>query len=306
MRRYNIFYFIAEAFKSLKRNGAMTFASIAVLLSCLLVIGGFSLLVVNIDVNLDKLGTLSDIVVFCQPDATAEEIDNVRKYIGTIDGITQEHKSKTAHLQELKEKNKELYGNITEEENPLSDTFTIRYEDSDKVQDIIQKLSDKAYIKKYCEDHGMKEPDIRKVNNRLDLSQKIENIKNAIMLIFIWFLAILFIVSIFIIINTIKIAVLNRKKEISIMRYIGASAWFIALPFIFEGVILGIISGVGAYFCMQIGYSLVLSKLAADLQMISLVSFSQVAPYVFIGGLGIGVFTGVTGSAISLGKYLKD
>jgi len=306
MRRYNIFYFIAEAFKSLKRNGAMTFASIAVLLSCLLVIGGFSLLVVNIDVNLDKLGTLSDIVVFCQPDATAEEIDNIRKYVGTIDGITQEHKSKAAHLQELKEKNKELYGNISEEENPLSDTFTIKYDDSDKVQDIIQKLSDKDYIKKYCEEHGMEEPDIRKVNNRLDLSQKIENIKNAIMLVFIWFLAILFIVSIFIIINTIKIAVLNRKKEISIMRYIGASAWFIALPFIFEGVILGIISGIGAYFCMQIGYSLVLSKLATDLQMISLVSFSQVAPYVFLGGLGIGVFTGVMGSAISLGKYLKD
>jgi hypothetical protein len=90
------------------------------------------------------------------------------------------------------------------------------------------------------------------------------------------------------------------------MRYIGASAWFIALPFIFEGVILGMISGIGAYFCMQIGYSLVLSKLATDLQMISLVSFSQVAPYVFLGGLGIGVFTGVMGSAISLGKYLKD
>lgn len=306
MRRYNIFYFIAEAFKSLKRNGAMTFASIAVLLSCLLVIGGFSLLVVNIDVNLDKLGTLSDIVVFCQPDATAEEIDNIRKYVGTIDGITQEHKSKAAHLQELKEKNKELYGNISEEENPLSDTFTIKYDDSDKVQDIIQKLSDKDYIKKYCEEHGMEEPDIRKVNNRLDLSQKIENIKNAIMLVFIWFLAILFIVSIFIIINTIKIAVLNRKKEISIMRYIGASAWFIALPFIFEGAILGLFSGIGAYFCMQVGYSLVLSKLVTDLQMITLVSFSQVAPYVLLGGLGIGVFTGVTGSAISLGKYLKD
>ncbi len=308
MRRYSIFYFISEAFKSLKRNGAMTFASIAVLLSCLLVIGGFSLLVVNIDVNLDNLGTLNDIVVFCEPDCNATDIENITKYIKTIDGITSsQYKSKASHLDDLKKKNEKLYGNVTEEENPLSDTFTIKYDDANKVEDIVNKLTPKGdAIKKYCEENELDELRIRKINNRLDLSQKIENIKNAIMVVFIGFLAVLFVVSIFIIINTIKIAVLNRKKEISIMRYIGASAWFIALPFIFEGVILGIASGIGAFFCLQLGYNVVLSKLVTDLQMITLIGFSKVSLYLFIGTLGIGIFTGVTGSAISLGKYLKD
>ena len=302
MRRYSIFYFISEAFKSLKRNGAM------VLLSCLLVIGSFSLLVVNIDVNLNNLGTLNDIVVFCEPNSTAGDIDNIRKYIDTIDGITGvQYKSKATHLDELKAKNEKLYGNVTEEENPLSDTFTIKYEDANKVEDIVNKLTPEGdAIKKYLDDNNLDSLSIRKVNNRLDLSQKIENIKNAIMVVFIGFLAVLFVVSIFIIINTIKIAVLNRKKEISIMRYIGASAWFIALPFIFEGIILGIASGIGAFFCLQIGYSVVLSKLITDLQMITLIAFSKVSLYLLVGTLGIGIFTGVTGSAISLGKYLKD
>lgn len=308
MRRYSIFYFISEAFKSLKRNGAMTFASIAVLLSCLLVIGGFSLLVVNIDANLDNLGTLNDIVVFCEPDCNAGDIENISKYIKTIDGISSsQYKSKASHLEDLKNKNEKLYGNVTEEENPLSDTFTIKYDDPKKVEDIVNKLTPEGdAIKKYMADNKLETLRIRKINNRLDLSQKIENIKNAIMIVFIGFLAVLFVVSIFIIINTIKIAVLNRKKEISIMRYIGASAWFIALPFIFEGVMLGIASGVGAFFCLQLGYSVVLSKLVTDLQMITLIGFSNVSFYLFLGTLGIGIFTGVTGSAISLGKYLKD
>jgi hypothetical protein len=69
---------------------------------------------------------------------------------------------------------------------------------------------------------------------------------------------------------------------------------------------LGIASGVGAFFCLQLGYSVVLSKLVTDLQMITLIGFSNVSFYLFLGTLGIGIFTGVTGSAISLGKYLKD
>ncbi len=293
MRRYNLFYFIGEALKSLKRNGVMTFASIAVLLSCLLVIGGFSLLVLNIDTNLEKLGTLNEIVVFCQPDASEEEIDAVEAAIHKLDNVdTVTHSTKSEQLSTLKAEDPDLYGDITEEENPLSDSFAIRYKDNDGVTTLDYELRNIEGV--------------RKVRNSLELSNKIEGIKNSIMIVFFWFLAILFVVSIFIIINTIKIAVLNRKKEISIMRYIGATAWFIILPFIFEGIIMGTASGLGSFFIIKFGYSAIVSGAGEDLAMLSFVSFSDISTYVLLGALAIGILTGVIGSSISLSKYLKD
>ena len=80
MRRYNPFYFIKQAFAGLWRNGVVTFASIAVLMSCLIVIGGFTLLVANIDANLERFGLLNEIVVYCQTDATEEEVNNAVEY----------------------------------------------------------------------------------------------------------------------------------------------------------------------------------------------------------------------------------
>ena len=303
MRRYNIFYFIGEAFKSLYRNGVMTFASVAVLLSCLLVSGGVSMLVMNIDVNLEKLGALNEIVVFCQPDAADEDIDAIESAIREIKGVPNTkcgvvRRTKAEHLDDLKESNPGVYGDITDEENPLSTTITNKPENNKDISNIEHELKNHDL---YQAENGY-----RKVRNNQDLANTVENVKSAIMLVFIWFLAILFIVSIFIIINTIKIAVLNRRKEISIMRYIGASAWFITLPFIFEGIIMGLVAGLGAFFLLQLGYTGIVSGLAEDIRMISLIKFSDMSLYVLLGALGIGVFTGVTGSSISLGKYLND
>lgn len=288
-----IFYFLSEAFKSLKRNGVMTFASIAVLLSCLLVIGGFSLLVVNIDVNLEKLGTLNDIVVFCHPDASEEEIAGIENSISKLSNIESiNHKTKSEQLKLLQEEDPELYGDITEEENPLSDSFTIKYEDNSKVADLNYELQ---LIE-----------GVRKVRNNLELANTFETLKNNIMMIFFWFLAILFIVSVFIIINTIKLAVINRKKEISIMRYIGATGWFIILPFVFEGIIIGLVSGVTAFFATKYGYISLTGQFANDIQMLTLINFGDIQSYVLLGMLGIGVVTGVIGSSLSLVKYLKE
>lgn len=294
MRRYNIFYFIFEALKGMKRNGVMTFASVAVLLSCILVIGGFSLIVVNIDHNLDQLGNLNEMVAFCEPDADDDTIMRIKNEISALENVKGDpiHSTKKEQLEELKLKNENLYGDITDEENPLSDSFTITYEDNDKVPELAYQLT---LI-----------DGIRKVRNNLDLANKIESIKNGIMLVFVWFLAILFVVSVFIIINTIKLSVFSRRKEISIMRYIGATNWFITLPFIFEGIFIGIASGLGSFFVLKFGYSAIVSGMTSEINMISFISFSGISNIVLIGALGIGIITGVLGGLISLGKYLKD
>ena len=109
-----------------------------------------------------------------------------------------------------------------------------------------------------------------------------------------------------IIINTIKLSVFSRRKEISIMRYIGATNWFITLPFLFEGVIIGIVSGLGSFFILKFAYSAIVASAAESIKMITMISFFNIQGTVLLGSLGIGVFTGVMGGLLSLSKYLKE
>ena len=291
MRRYNPFYFIGEALKSLKRNGVMTFASIAVLMSCLIVVGGFFLLVYNIDVNLENFGVMNKIEVFSEFDATPGEIQQLEKDIRALDNVAGViHMTKEERLAAIKE-TYQAYEDITDEENPLSDSFEVTYSDNSKVPDLVHQLKSLEGV--------------RKINNRYDLAKKIENFKHTIMMIFIWFLAILFIVSLFIIVNTIKLALSSRKREIEIMRYVGASKWFITLPFVIEGVLIGAVSGVISFFIVKAVYSVVTKQMADVLQMLIVVDFKSISTPLLFAFLGIGILTGIIGSFISITKHLN-
>ncbi|MBO4930921.1 MAG: permease-like cell division protein FtsX [Clostridia bacterium] len=292
MRRYNIFYFIGQAFSGLWRNGVMSFVSIAVLMSCLVVIGGFSLIVANIDLNLEQFGTLNEIVVFCDTEATEEEIVAVGEQIGKLDNIASIRRiTKSEGLAQMKEEY-DVYDDVSEENNPLPDSYQITYVDTEKVGELDYQL------------HQIE--GIVKVNNRLDLATSIESVKSGVMLIFVWFLAILAAVSVFIIINTVKLSVFARRHEISIMRYVGATSWFITLPFIFEGIIIGLFSSVIAYFAEWYIYSYIEKMVMADLQMISILTFAEIKTTVLLGFIALGVVAGIIGSSISLSKYLKS
>ena len=118
-------------------------------------------------------------------------------------------------------------------------------------------------------------------------------------------MVILFIVSIFVIINTIKLTVANRSEEISIMRYLGATKWFISLPFQLEGAIIGAFSGLTAFFLQWYAYGYVHKMVAADLTMIEIVPFSKIGVIIFFGCIITGVLTGLIGSMISIRKNLK-
>lgn len=292
MRRYNPFYFIGQAFEGLFRNGVMSFASIAVLTSLLVVIGGFTLLVTNIDVNLDEFGLINQIVVFCDPNASDEQIATIGEAIGKLDNIESvQHVTKEEGLEQMKAEY-DIYDDVDEANNPLPDSFVITYLENEKVPNLDYQLNQIEGIVK--------------VNNRLDLATKIEGFKRGVMLVFIWFLVILGVVSIFIIINTIKLSVFSRRNEISIMQYVGATGWFISLPYIIEGAVIGIVSSVAAYFIEWYIYSYIEEMVITDLQMISILQFTDIRGYVFWGFVGLGIITGVLGSIISLARYLRQ
>lgn len=294
MRRYNLFYFIRQALSGLIRNGVMSFASIAVLMSCLIVTGGFSLLVVNIDANLEQVELLKEIVVFCPVQATDEEVAAVGEQINKLDNIEKvEHITKEMALEQMKHSS-DVYDDVTEEQiqDYMPESFVITYIDNEKVPTLDWQLRQIQGISK--------------ITNYLDLATTIENLKSGVMLVFIWFLAILLLVSVFIIVNTVKLSVFARRNEISIMRYVGATGWFITLPFIFEGIFIGLVASVAGYFIEWYVYGYIEKMVVSDLQMISLVQFSDISGIVLTAFIGIGIITGVVGSLISLGKYLNQ
>ena len=292
MKRYNIFYFIGQALSGLWRNGVMSIASIAVLMSCLVIIGGFTVLVMTIDVNLEQFGLINEIVVFCDDEATEEEITAVGDQIRKLDNIESvERVTKEEGLAHMVAEN-EVYAIVSEDDNPLPDKYVVTFIETEKVPSLTYQLNQIEGI--------------QKVNDRLDLAAKIENVKSAVMLVFVWFLAILAVVSVFIIINTIKLSVFARRNEISIMRYVGATGWFISLPFVIEGIIIGLFASISAYFIEWYIYSYIETMFTTDLQMITIMQFSEVSNLLLYGFLVVGVITGIIGSSISLSKYLRQ
>ena len=190
---------MGQSFKGLWRNGVMTLASITVLISCLIVIGSFALLTLNINVNLKKIGLMNEIVVFVDESKTEEEVSAIGEQIRALDNVSEvKFISKDEALAEEKEKYSEysaLY-ELVDGDNPLRDSFVITYEDNSKASTTVYQVN---HI-----------DGIAKVNFRLDLVTTIEKIKSGISLVLIWFMAILFVVSIFVIINTIKLAVHSK------------------------------------------------------------------------------------------------
>ncbi|MGM9653367.1 MAG: permease-like cell division protein FtsX [Eubacteriales bacterium] len=295
MRHYSLGYFISQSVKNIWRNGVMSFASIAVLMSCLVVLGGFATLVYTININLEQFGLLNEIVVFVDQDAPEEEIQRIESEIRALDNVASVTRvTKAEALEDMKNQSAEyaqLYEDITEENNPLSDSFVITYEDNDKVITL-------AYLLNQIEG-------VRKVNNRLDLATTISSFKRGVLLVFSWFLVILVVVSLFVIINTIKLSVFARRNEISVMRYVGATGWFITLPFVFEGIIIGVIASTAAFFVEKYFYHYIEAMVTSDLRMITIVPFAVLQTPLFWSFLGLGVLAGIVGSSISLGKYLK-
>lgn len=295
-RKYNPFMFISEAFKNLWRDRVMSTASILVLASCLVVLGCFSLLVVNININMDKLVSLNEIVVFAEYDLDEATVEKIGEEIKALDNVKSvEFVSKKQGIEELKEtypSYESLLNSIEASgDNPLADSFHVKYEDNSKVTTL---------------DYNLRQIDgVLKVNNRLDLATQLENFKNGISVVFVWFLAVLFIVSVFIIINTIKLAVNSHLEEIRVMKYIGASDWFVVTPYVIEGIIIGVFSSLIAYVIEFYIYYSMNKMIASDIKMIEMLSFDSIGVTVALAFLGVGVLTGVIGSSISLRKNLQ-
>jgi cell division transport system permease protein len=256
--------------------------------------GSFAAIVMNLNSNLDSLGDMNEIVVFIDMEKNDDEIMDICNKITNYDNVKKvRYISKEAAFNEEKAKYEEEYPDffegVTSDIYPASCVIT--YNDNDQVESLKYELENTEGI--------------YKVKCRSDVASTIESMKKGVIYIFGWFLIVLFVVSIFVIVNTIKLAVFSRRQEINIMRYVGATNWFIMLPFVLEGIIIGIISSGVGYLIQMAIYKFLQKLVLNDYNMISIIPFEDIQLSFLVAFAVIGVVAGIIGSSISLRKNLK-
>ena len=293
MKFSSIRYLLREGFRNLWQNRFMAVASIGVLVSCLLLTGGAYLIFANIDHSFDWVYEQNVVVAFADADCTEEEITQLEEKIKSITNVASvEHRSKDQLLEEMADSMPGAIFEDLKEDNPLQDAFIIAFSDLSKFDATLMQIQEI--------------PHVEDVKNNAELAGQLTKIRQVVLAVGGWIIGILLLVSLFIIANTIKLTVYNRRLEIYIMKSVGATRAFIRTPFVIEGVVLGLLSGLLSYGILYFVYDRLAGMLTFGGNMVQLLPFSSVWWIMLIGFLVAGVLTGMCGSAISMGKYLKE
>ena len=297
--KYNIFsYLIGEGFRNVFKNKKSTAASLMIMCATMIIFGIFFIIGENINYFVAEIESAQGIQVYINNDATDEEVKQVGEQIKALNGVnTAEFVSKEDALNQMKEKFKEKEYLLEgyEENNIFPASYVVTLTDlnlSSQVQNDISKIDN-----------------IKKITSRDETVSTLIDLANGVKIVTGVILVLLIIISIFIIANTIKLTVHARRKEISIMKYVGATNGFIRWPFVVEGVLIGILAGILSLGLIGGVYSVIAEKMVNTefMQVIgmSLVSFSDMFTLIVIVYLILGIGIGVLGSMISMRKYLK-
>ncbi len=289
-------YSFKEALKSIKRNKTLSIASIATVTATLFLLGAITLGVANADKLITQLGSMVEVKIYLKEgisDNNKNAIENKIKEVEGIDNIT--FQSKDDALKDVKEQMNDELGQLTsgfEDNNPFPASFTVNVKEPLVVDKVVSGIKDMDGIDEIKDARSI----IAKISKLTD------SFKIGAAVAFVVFIMI----SLFLIGNTIKITVFTRKKEIGIMKYVGATDWFIRWPFIIEGMILGILGAVISVVALGFIYAIIINNLSADtLFGFDLVGISYILKVIIWEFLGCGVFIGAIGSIISMRKFLK-
>lgn len=290
--RFNTFRFLVkEGVRSLRQNFFMSAASILVLVSCLLITGCAYLVYENVEHAFDWAYQQNVVVAYADADVTDERAAAMKAELEKQSNVAQvEYISKEALLERYKDEFGELLEDL-ETDNPLQDAFVISFEDLSLFDATVESIEAVENVDKVDYDQA--------------LSQTLVKVRKVVMTIGVWVIALLLIVSLFIIANTIKLTVYSRRREISIMRSVGATPWFVRFPFMVEGVILGSAAGVVSYGLLFGVYEVIRQNFTFS-SSLELIPFTMVWWQLLLGFLVGGMITGVLGSTVSIGRYLKE
>ena len=279
-------YLVKEGLRNIRANRQMSVASIGVLIACMVLIGGALLLSLNINSLMGYVESFNEVVVWIDDDLGSAGIEVLKEQIDALPNIaSKQYISKEDALKELSDtlgsqsflEGFEQYA----DENPLPASFRLKVNSLENLPETVKTLEGLSGVES------------------VESSNEVATV------------AILMVVSIIIIANTVRVTIFNRRREINIMKYVGATNAFIRFPFLVEGMVIGLISALIAFGLLWVGthflYQWVGQSASGWLQLAyqSLIPFVSIAPQMLLGFVGAGVLFGVAGSFIFVGKYLK-
>ncbi len=285
---------IREGFRSIKTHGLMSFATVTIIMACLIIMGSVGLLSVNINSLIGDLEAQNEVVAYI--DDSIEDIDKA-KAIGNdilaLENVSSvEFVSRAEAMQNYMSKyDKSLMEGI--DETVFRHRFIIHLNDIEKLAETRSQLEEV--------------PGVAKVRAHQEYADTFIKIRNIVSVIALVLMAILVFVSMFIMSNTIKLATFSRREEIAIMKMVGASNGFIRLPFVVEGLVLGLLGGALGFLAEWGIYDLVTKSLVESItgDILQVVPFTTLALPILVIFLGIGVVIGVFGGANAIKNYLK-
>ncbi len=299
MKIRSIRYILKESFINAYRNRLMSFASISIITAALILFGVFYIILVNLNHNLDNLYKVPQMQVYCLPQLTDQQVEAVRteisnnKYIESFEEVTK--KEAFEQLKKYLDKEKQDMGgsNILEgyDESMMFVSFTVKVKDPQDSHKVAKELEGLAGV-----------DNVKYSQQTIDLILKVSGWVKLVSFILI---GLLLIISLFIIANTIKLTVFARRKEINIMKYIGATDWFIRWPFVFEGILMGILGAIIAFIIVAYLYSFAEPRITASFDGgFEMVQFSTVWGTLVLIYLGVSAAVGASGSVMSIRKHL--
>lgn len=287
-------YLIREGFRSITTHGFMSFATVAIIVACLIIMGSVSLLAMNINALIKDLENQNEIVVFVDESLSDEAMArDLQRNIEAVDNVASaQFVSRGEAMDSFMSKyDASLMEGIDE------DVFRHRF---------VVRLNDIAYMSQTkTELEAIR--GVAKVNAHLDYAKSFVTIRNVVSIVSLVLIVMLIFVSFFIMTNTIKLATFGRREEIAIMKMVGATNGFIRLPFVIEGLVLGMLGG-GIAFLAEWGlYNLVTGRVIGSMtgMLLNVVPFRDVALPVFIVFMGTGILVGVFGGLNAIRNYLK-
>ncbi len=294
MRRNNFGYYIKDGVTSIFTHGFMSVASVCIIVACLLIMGSFTMLALNVRSIINTLESENQILAYVDESLSEEEARALEPEIERIPNV---HSASFISR------------------DVAFESFKNQYEDKDLLEDIESSVLRHRYIV-YVDDIAQMEQtrnDLRdiegiaKATAHLEIAQGFMTVRTVVTAVSLVLVVILLIISIFIMANTIKLTTFERRHEIAIMKMVGATSSFIRWPFVVQGMILGLLGALIAFLAQFGIYKLVADRLIGNtgLSFLRVIPFSETAIPLFIVFLIIGLGVGIIGSAAAIRNYLK-
>ena len=294
MKINTITYFIVDALKSIKRNITVSFAAMLTVLVTFFVLGTFTLVGLNFNKTIEDVADKIEIKVYLQDDIKLVNQREVEIKLAEQEGVKAvTYESKDEAFTKLK---KDLEGNsgmlegYSLENNPLASSYIVTLDDASYAGSVSKAVEDMTGVES--------------ITNQQELIEKISNVVDFVQILGVVLFFVFIGVSIFLIMNTIKLAVYSRRREVGIMKFVGATDWFIRWPFVIEGMIIGAVGSLFATVILYFIYRGVFGFIASNLLIANLVPVSFILTTLLGGFLLGGILVGAIGSIAALRKFL--